>query len=106
MNFQKWELFSGSPGRSTYPHILQLPLSPFQAFTSFLNLNTFSALFIVSGMAFQRMPPRHCSEWLGMSVKDLNYYFYHIEINISVVKKIRAHRSIVFPQDGKFVLLH
>ena len=29
----------------------------------FLNLNTFSALFIVSGMAFQRMLPRKAREF-------------------------------------------
>ena len=30
----------------------------------FLNLNTFSALFIVSGMAFQRMLPRKAREFM------------------------------------------
>ena len=34
----------------------------------FLNLNTFSALFIVSGMAFQRMLPRKAREFMMKDV--------------------------------------
>ena len=54
--------------RSTYLHILQLHLSPFQAPMPFLNLNTFSALFIVSGMAFQRMLPRKAREFMPKDI--------------------------------------
>ena len=50
--------------RSTYLHILQLHLSPFQAFMPFLNLNTFSTLFIVSGMELQRMLPRNARDFM------------------------------------------
>ncbi len=55
--------------RSTYLHILQLHLSPFQAFMPLLNLNTFSELFIVSGMEFQRMLLRKAKEFVP---KDAN----------------------------------
>ena len=34
----------------------------------FLNLGTFSALFIVSGMAFQRMLPRKAREFMPKDV--------------------------------------
>ena len=34
----------------------------------FLNLNTFSALFIVSGMAFQRMLPRKAKEFMPKDI--------------------------------------
>ena len=34
----------------------------------FLNLNTFSALFIVSGMAFQRMLPRKAREFMPKDI--------------------------------------
>ena len=34
----------------------------------FLNLNTFSALFIVSGMVFQRMLPRNAREFMPKDV--------------------------------------
>ena len=34
----------------------------------FLNLNTFSALFIVSGMAFQRMLPRKVKEFMPKEI--------------------------------------
>ena len=34
----------------------------------FLNLNTFSALFIVSGMAFQRMLPRKVREFMQKDI--------------------------------------
>ena len=54
--------------RSTYLHILRLHLSPFQTFMPFLNLNTFSALFIVSGMAFQRMLPRKAREFMPKDI--------------------------------------
>ena len=34
----------------------------------FLNLNTFSALFIVSGMVFQRMLPRNAREFMPKDI--------------------------------------
>ena len=34
----------------------------------FLNLNTFPALFIVSGMAFQRMLPRKAKEFMPKDI--------------------------------------
>ena len=34
----------------------------------FLNLNTFSALFIVSGMAFQRILPRKAREFMPKDI--------------------------------------
>ena len=34
----------------------------------FINLNTFSALFIVSGMAFQRMLPRKTREFMPKDI--------------------------------------
>ena len=34
----------------------------------FLNLNTFSALFIASGMAFQRMLPRKAREFMPKDI--------------------------------------
>ena len=56
------------PYGSTYLHILQLHSSPIQAFMPFLNLNTFSALFIVSGMAFQRILPRNAREFIPKDI--------------------------------------
>ena len=54
--------------RSTYLHILQLHLSQFQAFMPFLNLNTFSTLFIVSGLEFQRMLPRNARDFMPKDI--------------------------------------
>ena len=53
---------------STYLHILQQHLSPFQAFMPFLNLNTFSTLFIVSGMEFQRMLPWNARDFMPKDI--------------------------------------
>ena len=53
---------------STYLHILQLHLSQFQAFMPFLNLNTFSTLFIVSGLEFQRMLPRNARDFMPKDI--------------------------------------
>ena len=39
----------------------------------FLNLNTFSALFIVSGMAFQRMLPQKAKEFMPKDIVFLQF---------------------------------
>ena len=61
----------------TYFHMLQLHLYLFQSFMPFLNLDTFSALFIVSRMAIQRMPPRNpCYEFPAIpSNQSLTQFF-------------------------------
>ena len=54
--------------RSTYLHMLQLHLSPVPAFMPFLNMITFSALFIASSMVFQRILLPNAREFIPKDI--------------------------------------